>query len=131
MLRQAFAELLADEAMRRNVLSEELMVDGVTELADSAVNIRVRIKTLPGAQWAVGRAFNTLVKKHFDAAGIEMPFPHLTVYFGQDKDGSAPPVRVVLQGEQGIGQEEGAGPSGQISVASERTQVPQGAVVNK
>ncbi|MEX0730320.1 MAG: mechanosensitive ion channel domain-containing protein [Aquisalimonadaceae bacterium] len=98
-LREAFDELVSDPEQRSKVLGE-LEVHGVTALADSSVNIRVRIKTLPGAQWAVGREYNRLVKRHLDAAGIEIPFPHLTLYFGQDKDGSAPPAPVVLQERQ-------------------------------
>ncbi len=49
---------------------------GVVGLADSAVNIRVRIKTRPGQQWALGRAYTREVKRALDAAGIEIPFPH-------------------------------------------------------
>ncbi len=96
-LREAFDELLADEDNRSKVLIDELEVHGVTALADSSVNIRVRIKTLPGSQWAIGRAYNRLVKQHLDAAGIEIPFPHLTLYFGEDKEGKAPaaPLRVI------------------------------------
>ncbi|SOD98094.1 mechanosensitive channel protein [Caenispirillum bisanense] len=90
-LKAAFEELRADPANGALIL-DDLEVHGVTALADSSVNIRVRIKTAPGSQWALGRAYNRLVKKHFDAAGIEIPFPHMTLYFGQDKDGSAPPV---------------------------------------
>jgi small conductance mechanosensitive channel len=58
------------------------------------VTVRVRIKTTPGMQWAVGRAYNRLVKRHLEAAGIEIPFPHTTLYFGQNKDGSAPAANV-------------------------------------
>lgn len=96
-LREAFDELLADDDNRQKILSDELEVHGVTALADSSVNIRVRIKTLPGNQWAIGRAYNRLVKQHLDAAGIEIPFPHLTLYFGEDKEGKAPaaPLRVL------------------------------------
>ena len=90
-LQDAFEELRADPANAPLILAD-LEVSGVTALADSSVNIRVRIKTAPGSQWAIGRAYNKLVKQHFDAAGIEIPFPHMTLYFGQDKDGSAPPV---------------------------------------
>ncbi len=89
-LREAFEELLSDEEQRAKILSDELEVHGVTALADSSVNIRVRIKTLPGNQWAIGREYNRLVKRHLDAAGIEIPFPHLTLYFGEDKQGNAP-----------------------------------------
>ncbi len=94
VLREAFDELLSDDDARQQILSEELEVHGLTEFADSSVNVRVRIKTLPGSQWAIGRAYNRLVKHHFDAAGIEIPFPHTTLYFGEDKDGTAPPANV-------------------------------------
>ncbi|MGM0759158.1 MAG: mechanosensitive channel protein [Thermodesulfobacteriota bacterium] len=92
-LRAAYDELAADEEYASSLLAP-LEVSGVTALADSSVNIRVRIMTAPGMQWAVGRAYNRLVKMHFDAAGIEIPFPHTTLYFGQEKDGSAPPAHV-------------------------------------
>jgi small-conductance mechanosensitive channel len=94
-LRAAFDELMSDEEIRDSIL-DDLEVQGVTELGDNAVNIRVRIKTLPGSQWSIGRAYNRLVKRHFDAAGVEIPFPHLTLYFGQNKDGSAPPAPLNL-----------------------------------
>lgn len=95
-LGEAFNELKADPDYGPLIL-ESLEVQGVTALADSAVNVRVRIKTLPGSQWSVGRAYNRLVKRHLDAAGIEIPYPHLTLYFGQNKDGSAPVAPIRLQ----------------------------------
>ena len=75
---------------------EPLEVFGVDAFADSAVVIKGRIKTLPLKQWGVGRAFNRLVKIRFDEAGIEIPFPHVTLYFGADKAGEAPPAFVQL-----------------------------------
>lgn len=96
-LREAFDELIADPEQRDKILVDELEVHGVTALADSSVNIRVRIKTLPGVQFGVGRAYNRLVKQHLDKAGIEIPFPHLTLYFGEDQKGQAPaaPIRII------------------------------------
>ena len=84
--------------MKRYIL-EPINIQGVSQLADSAVMLRVSIKTTPGDQWVVGRAYNRLVKMYFDAAGIEMPFPHMEIYFGQDKDGSAPPLHVRYRAE--------------------------------
>lgn len=51
------------------------------------------------AAGAVGRAARISVppEKAFDAAGVEIPFPHLTVYAGQNKDGSAPPLRLLQE----------------------------------
>lgn len=97
-LREAFDELAASEDHKMNILAP-LEVAGVTALADSSVNIRVRIKTTPGTQWATGRAYNRLVKLHFDGKGIEIPFPHTTLYFGVGKEGEAPPanLRVMQQ----------------------------------
>ncbi|TVP92631.1 MAG: mechanosensitive ion channel protein MscS [Thioalkalivibrio sp.] len=96
-LREAFAELQAHPEHGPKIIGD-LEVHGVTALADSSVNVRVRIKTLPGEQWGIGREYNRLVKRHFDAAGIEIPFPHMTLYFGQDKTGDAPPAHLqVLQ----------------------------------
>ncbi|WP_404472125.1 mechanosensitive channel protein [Vreelandella venusta] len=92
-LKLAFEDLQASEE-HGNKLLAELTVAGVTALADSSVNIRVVIKTTPGDQWSVGRAYNRLVKLRFDAAGIEIPFPHTTLYFGETKGGKTPPANV-------------------------------------
>ncbi|MGO1245936.1 MAG: mechanosensitive channel protein [Oceanisphaera sp.] len=100
-LQDAFDELAATEDMKHEIL-DTLEVSGVIALADSSVIIRVRIKSTPGMQWAVGRAYNRLVKMHFEQAGIDIPFPHSTVYFGADKDGHAPAanLRVIEQGAE-------------------------------
>ena len=47
-------------------------------------------------QIRVGREFNRRIKKKFDELNIEIPFPHRTIYFGQDKQGAAPLVNVNL-----------------------------------
>ncbi|MFI9653812.1 mechanosensitive ion channel domain-containing protein [Guyparkeria sp. GHLCS8-2] len=99
-LQAAFDELVADPAYKAHIL-EPIEIPGVVALGDSSVNIRARIKTTPGDQWSVGRAYNRLVKMYFDKAGIEIPFPHTTLYFGVDKDGTAPPANVhMLKDEQ-------------------------------
>ncbi|WP_110669365.1 mechanosensitive ion channel domain-containing protein [Salinicola halophilus] len=97
-LNAAYEDLQADEEHGHKLLAP-MTVAGVIALADSSVNIRVIIKTTPGDQWGVGRAYNRLVKYYFDRAGIEIPFPHTTLYFGQDREGSAPPanLRVMQQ----------------------------------
>ncbi|WP_423821070.1 mechanosensitive ion channel domain-containing protein [Salinisphaera sp. SPP-AMP-43] len=101
-LREAFDDLKTDPDHGPNIL-EDMTVPGVTALADSSVNIRIMIKTKPGTQWGVGRAFNRLVKIHFDRAGIEIPFPHQTLWFGEDRHGHSPAanVRLLEDGEEG------------------------------
>ncbi|HLR77503.1 MAG TPA: mechanosensitive ion channel family protein, partial [Burkholderiaceae bacterium] len=45
-------------------------------------------------QWFIQRAYNRLVKEHFDAAGIEVPYPQTVLHFGRDKDGKAAPLDI-------------------------------------
>ncbi len=96
VIRQIGAELEMDAAHAANIL-EPIQVFGVDELADSAVIIKARIKTKPLTQWSVKRGFNRLMKYRFDELGIEMPFPHQTVYFGEDKGGRAPAAHIQLE----------------------------------
>jgi len=87
-LERAFDELKQDTVLAPEIM-EDMTVAGVTSLNERGFTIRVLIKTTPGMQWAIQRAYNRLVKKHFNAANIELPYPHTVVYFGQDKNGSA------------------------------------------
>lgn len=66
-----------------SVILEPLQILGVSDFADSAVIIKVMFKTLPLKQWDVGREFRRRVKKTFDEKGIEIPFPHVTLYMGE------------------------------------------------
>lgn len=89
-------ELLQDPEIGKDIL-EPLVVQGVQRLDDSAVTIRLKIKTVPGMQWAMRREFFRRVKKRFDERGIEIPFPHRTIYFGVDQGGKAPPAHVQVE----------------------------------
>jgi moderate conductance mechanosensitive channel len=59
---------------------------GVDDFADSQVTIKFRVKTLPIKQWDVMREFRRRIKNRFDELGIEIPFPHSTIYWGTGKD---------------------------------------------
>jgi small conductance mechanosensitive channel len=89
VLKQVGAELQAD-AKFGPLIVEPLEVLGLDSFGDSSVNILVRIKTRPIKQWAVKREFHRRVKRVFDAHGIEIPFPHRTLYFGADQGGKTP-----------------------------------------
>ncbi|MCD6706389.1 MAG: mechanosensitive ion channel family protein [Thiobacillus sp.] len=96
VMREVAAGMRSDPELGEKIV-EDLEIAGVDKWADSAVVIRCRFKVMPLEQWTVRRAFLYRLKKAFDAAGIEIPYPHLTLYAGQDKDGSAPPLRVLQQ----------------------------------
>ena len=76
---------------------EPLEVLGLDSFRASSVNIRIRLKTLPIKQWAVKREYQRRMKRVFDERGIEIPFPHQTVYFGADNAGVAPAARIALE----------------------------------
>ena len=89
VMKQVGGALLEDPDYAVHIL-EPLEILGLDRFADSAVVIKARIKTKPIRQWTVGREFNRRMKKRFDDLGIEIPFPHMTLYFGEDKQGGAP-----------------------------------------
>lgn len=92
-LRLAFADTKKDPEVANEIL-EDISIPGVTSLNREGFTIRVLIKTAPGMQWAVQRSFNRWVKIHFDAAGIELPYPHTVLHFGRDKNGYASPADI-------------------------------------
>jgi len=97
VMREVAAGMRQDKTLGPLIL-EDIDIAGVDDWADSAVVIRCRFKVGPLQQWTVRRAFLLRMKKEFDRRGIEIPFPHLTLYPGQARDGSAPPLHILNQG---------------------------------
>lgn len=103
VIREVGAEM-RKEPNFASMITEDIEIMGVQSFDDSAVVIRARIKVLPGKQLGVQRAFNRLIKNRFDAEGIEIPFPHRTIYFGVDSHGNAPPAHIRVN-ESGLSRE--------------------------
>lgn len=82
LIRRVVADMREDEEWGA-AISEDVEVFGVDKLADSAVVIKGRLRTYPSKQWAVGREFLRRIKRCFDAEGVEIPFPHRSLYFGE------------------------------------------------
>ncbi|MGF1510288.1 MAG: mechanosensitive ion channel domain-containing protein [Myxococcota bacterium] len=72
-------ELRTDENFRSMILDDPEML-GVDAFGDSAVVIKFFIKTRPLMQWNVKREMLRRIKMRFDELGIEIPFPHRTVF---------------------------------------------------
>ena len=96
VMRAAGAELKSDPVFGPKIL-QDVEIVGVENWADSAVILRCRFKVAPLEQWNVRREYLRRLKAAFDAAGIEIPFPHLTVYAGEPKTGTAPPFRLAQE----------------------------------
>jgi len=96
LMRDVGREMRADTAWAPHLL-DDLEIAGVDRWADSAVVLRCRFRCAPLQQWSVRREYLRRLKHTFDAQGIEIPFPHVTLYAGQNKQGAAPelPLRLV------------------------------------
>jgi len=82
VLHDVGADLEGDSDFSDSILAS-LEILGVSEFGDSAVVIKIRIKTRPLKQWMIGRELRRRIKKAFDTEGIEIPFPHMSLYFGE------------------------------------------------
>ena len=83
IMQQVGQAMQEDETFGRMMLQPP-EIFGVDKLADSAVIIKGRIKTKPIRQWDVGREFLRRIKFAFDENNIEIPFPHRSLYFGEN-----------------------------------------------
>jgi small conductance mechanosensitive channel len=96
VIKEVDEELRNDPDYKDDIL-EPIEILGLDQFADSAVIVKARTTTVPIKQWRVGREFNRRLKKKFDERDIEIPFPHVTLYMGQGKQGQAPPLRMVKE----------------------------------
>lgn len=87
------AEQLRADPRYASSMLEPIEIFGVDDFGESDITIKARLKTLPLQQWAVGREYRRRLKKAFDAEGIEIPFPHRSLYIGE----LTKPLPVVLQ----------------------------------
>jgi small conductance mechanosensitive channel len=81
VMRRVADELRLDSAFRDKIL-EPMEIFGVDRFAESSVVIKARMKTRPIEQWNVEREYRRRLKKAFDTEGIEIPFPHQSLYMG-------------------------------------------------
>jgi small conductance mechanosensitive channel len=99
VLQEVDADIRADPAFTADMLAP-IEILGVDSFTDSAVVVKARLLTKPIRQWYVGREFNRRMKKLFDARGIEIPFPHRTIYWGEPKRGEAPPLQLHIHNRE-------------------------------
>jgi len=87
VMREVASQMRADASFSWRI-REDLEIAGVERWENSAVVLRARLKVAPLEQWNVKREFLRRLKYAFDAAGIEIPYPHLTVYAGNARAGA-------------------------------------------
>ena len=73
---------LAEDEKWRKVIKSPPQVLRVDNLGDSGIDIKILGDVEPIRQWDVMGELRLRLKKAFDAEGIEIPWPHTKVYFG-------------------------------------------------
>ena len=76
---------MADEPEWQPIFLKTPQVLRVDNLGDSGIEIKIMGDTKPIMQWAAMGEIRKRLKKAFDTEGIEIPWPHTKVYFGNTK----------------------------------------------
>lgn len=78
VMRDELENLAADPAYR-DLINGDPEILGVNELGDSSVVLRGRLTTVAEERWTIRREALRRIKKRFDAEGITIPFPQITI----------------------------------------------------
>ncbi|HEX6286345.1 MAG TPA: mechanosensitive ion channel family protein [Acidimicrobiia bacterium] len=78
VMRDELGKLAADPAYS-DLINGDPEILGVNELGDSSVILRGRLTTVADERWSIRREALRRIKKRFDAEGISIPFPQVTI----------------------------------------------------
>ena len=81
IINQVGKELAEDETWKK-LITEAPQVLRVNNFGDSGIDIKIMGQVKPHEKWAVTGELRLRLKKAFDKEGIEIPWPHRKVYFG-------------------------------------------------
>lgn len=74
-------QMKADPVMGADLITAP-KAERVNNFGNSGIEIKILADTKPMRQWALTGALRKLLKERFDQEGIEIPWPHTKVYFG-------------------------------------------------
>jgi len=77
-------ELAADEQWGKMIKTPPQVLR-VDNLGDSGIELKILGDVQPIKQWDIMGQLRLRIKKAFDAEGIEIPWPHVKLYFGQSQ----------------------------------------------
>jgi len=81
-------EMAADEYFSK-LIKTPPQVLRVQNFGDSGIDIRILGDVRPMMQWEVTGELRKRLKKAFDQAGVEIPWPHVKLYFGGNTEGNS------------------------------------------
>ena len=81
--KKVYKQILANEELGPKLLAP-IKSQGVRQMEDSAMVMRVKYKTLPGEQFAIRKEVYRLMREAFEKEGIEFAHRNVTVYMPPD-----------------------------------------------
>ncbi len=95
LMKQVADKMMEEEGFKSQIL-EPMEIFGLDSFGDSALVVKGRIKTKPSQQWTIGREYRKRLKEIFDEHKIEIPFPHQTIYWGEEIE----PLKLNIAGSE-------------------------------
>jgi small-conductance mechanosensitive channel len=86
IIKRINAAIEQDPEMGPNLL-DKIKSQGVRELDDSAMIMRLKFKTIPGEQFVIRREVYRMIQEYFREFGIEFAHRNVTVYMPPDEEG--------------------------------------------
>jgi small-conductance mechanosensitive channel len=90
-------KIMKDEEMGP-VMLDKIKSQGVRELDDSAMIMRVKFKTIPGEQFVIRREVFRMMQEEFSKNGIEFAHRNVTVYLPPGEEDSKPDKKAIEAG---------------------------------
>ncbi|MCG8643065.1 MAG: mechanosensitive ion channel [Desulfobacterales bacterium] len=85
--KKVYKVILADKNLAPKLLGK-IKSQGVRQLEDSAMIMRIKFKTIPGEQFSVRKEVFRLLQEAFQSEGIEFAHKNVTVYIPPENSGS-------------------------------------------
>jgi small-conductance mechanosensitive channel len=97
IIKQINKEIAKDPEMGPNLL-DKIKSQGVKELDDSAMIMRLKFKTIPGEQFVIRREVFRMIQESFKENGIEFAHRNVTVYMPPDESAGEPDKKAAIAG---------------------------------
>ncbi len=91
LVKSTWEEMAKDPEWKDKIVSETPWLLRVEEFGDSGIIIRAVGDTRPMQQWTVLGELRRRIKIVFDNEGVEIPWPHIKLYYGEEKKKTGPP----------------------------------------
>jgi small-conductance mechanosensitive channel len=88
VIKEVSKQIMAYPELAPNII-EPLKMQGVEQFGEFAIQLRLKMMTKPGEQFVIRRRAYAMIKKAFDANGIEFALPTVTVAGGGEERAAA------------------------------------------